>query len=109
MSAAGDSQSDCFRSVAKSGLLASRAGRMQASVDERSRRQTTVPTTTPSNGGASNRSDWRKRVFSGPFPQVRGGQYPWQCFLPCGLGYLYGNGGPMQTVGYMDGFLKVVA
>ncbi len=37
------------------------------------------------------------------------GQYPWQCFLPCGLGYLYGNGGPMQTIGYMDGFLKVVA
>jgi hypothetical protein len=37
------------------------------------------------------------------------GQYPWQCFVPCALGYLYGNGGPMQTVGYMDGFLKVVA
>jgi len=37
------------------------------------------------------------------------GQYPWQCFLPCGLGYLYGTGGPMQTIGYMDGFLKVVA
>ena len=37
------------------------------------------------------------------------GQYPWQCFVPCGLGFLYGNGGPMQTVGYMDGFLKVVA
>jgi hypothetical protein len=37
------------------------------------------------------------------------GQYPWQCFVPCGLGYLYGNGGPMQSVGYMDGFLKVVA
>jgi hypothetical protein len=37
------------------------------------------------------------------------GQYPWQCFVPCGLAYLYGNGGPMQTVGYMDGFLKVVA
>ncbi len=36
------------------------------------------------------------------------GQYPWQCFVPCGLGYLYGNGGPMQTIGYMDGFLKVV-
>jgi hypothetical protein len=35
------------------------------------------------------------------------GQYPWQCFVPCGLGYLYGNGGPMQTIGYMDGFLKV--
>ncbi len=37
------------------------------------------------------------------------GNYPWQCFLPCGLGYLYGNGGPMQSVGYMDGFLKVVS
>jgi hypothetical protein len=36
------------------------------------------------------------------------GQYPWQCFVPCGLGFLYGNGGPMQTIGYMDGFLKVV-
>jgi len=37
------------------------------------------------------------------------GQYPWQCFVPCGLGFLYGNGGPMQTVGYMGGFLEVVA
>jgi hypothetical protein len=37
------------------------------------------------------------------------GQYPWQCFVPCGLGYLYGNGGPMQTISYMDGFLKVVS
>ncbi len=37
------------------------------------------------------------------------GQYPWQCFVPCGLGYLYGNGGPMSTVGYMGGFLKVEA
>jgi len=25
------------------------------------------------------------------------------------LGYLYGNGGPMQTIGYMDGFLQVSA
>jgi hypothetical protein len=36
------------------------------------------------------------------------GQYPWQCFVPCGLGYFDGNGGPMQTISYMDGFLKVV-
>ncbi|MCU1490583.1 MAG: hypothetical protein JWM85_1988 [Acidimicrobiaceae bacterium] len=43
--------------------------------------------------------------FTTPGP----GQYPWQCFVPCGLGFLYGNGGPMQTIGYMDGFLKVVA
>jgi hypothetical protein len=37
------------------------------------------------------------------------GNYPWQCFIPCGLGFLYGNSGPMQTIGYMDGFLEVVA
>jgi hypothetical protein len=36
------------------------------------------------------------------------GQYAWQCFVPCGLGWLYGNGGPMQTIGYMDGLMKVV-
>lgn len=36
------------------------------------------------------------------------GQYAWQCFVPCGAGWLYGNGGPMQTIGYMDGLLKVV-
>jgi hypothetical protein len=42
--------------------------------------------------------------FMSPGP----GQYPWQCFIPCGLGFLYGNGGPMQSIGYMTGFLKVV-
>ena len=36
------------------------------------------------------------------------GIFRWQCFIPCGLGYLNGNGGPMTTVGYMGGFLKVV-
>jgi hypothetical protein len=36
------------------------------------------------------------------------GDYRWQCFVPCGLAFLYGNGGPMSTVGYMSGFLKVV-
>jgi hypothetical protein len=35
------------------------------------------------------------------------GMYRWQCFIPCGLGFLFGNGGPMQTVGFMDGFLEV--
>ncbi len=44
--------------------------------------------------------------FSFTTPGV--GQYRWQCFVPCGLSYLYGNGGPMQTIGYMGGFLKVV-
>ena len=27
---------------------------------------------------------------------------------PCAAGWLYGFGGPMQTVGWMDGFIKVV-
>lgn len=46
-----------------------------------------------------------KFSFTTPGP----GEYPWQCFVPCGLGFLYGNGGPMQAVGYMDGFLQVVS
>jgi len=33
--------------------------------------------------------------------------YHWQCFDPCGWG-AYGNGGPMQTYGYMDGRIQVV-
>jgi hypothetical protein len=36
------------------------------------------------------------------------GRYRWQCFVPCAAGFLYGFGGPMQTIGYMDGFLQVV-
>ncbi len=43
--------------------------------------------------------------FESPGP----GNYPWQCFVPCAAGWLYGNGGPMQTVGWMDGFMQVVA
>ena len=36
------------------------------------------------------------------------GLYRWQCFVPCAAGYIAGFGGPMQTVGYMDGYIKVV-
>jgi hypothetical protein len=36
------------------------------------------------------------------------GLYRWQCFVPCAAGFINGFGGPMQTVGYMDGFIKVV-
>ena len=36
------------------------------------------------------------------------GLYRWQCFVPCAAGYIDGFGGPMQTVGYMDGFINVV-
>jgi len=33
----------------------------------------------------------------------------WQCFVPCAAGFLFGQGGPMQTIGYMDGYLKIVS
>jgi hypothetical protein len=36
------------------------------------------------------------------------GLYRWQCYVPCAAGFVDGFGGPMQTVGYMDGFIKVV-
>ncbi len=36
------------------------------------------------------------------------GLYRWQCFVPCAAGFISGWGGPMQTVGYMDGYIKVV-
>ncbi|MGH2915978.1 MAG: hypothetical protein ACRDMX_13420 [Solirubrobacteraceae bacterium] len=36
------------------------------------------------------------------------GLYRFQCFVPCALGYIDGIGGPMQRVGYMDGYIKVV-
>jgi hypothetical protein len=49
------------------------------------------------------------RIVKFSFMTPGPGNYPWQCFLPCGLGFLYGNGGPMQSINYMDGFLKVVA
>lgn len=37
------------------------------------------------------------------------GHFRWQCFVPCAAGWIFGNGGPMQTIGYMDGFLNVKA
>jgi hypothetical protein len=36
------------------------------------------------------------------------GVHRWQCFVPCAFGFILGFGGPMQTVGYMDGLLEVV-
>jgi hypothetical protein len=37
------------------------------------------------------------------------GHLRWQCFVPCAAGWVDGFGGPMQTIGYMDGFLNVRA
>jgi hypothetical protein len=44
-------------------------------------------------------------VFS--FKVPASGIYRWQCFVPCAAGTLYGLGGPMQTLGYMDGQIEV--
>jgi hypothetical protein len=35
------------------------------------------------------------------------GTYRWQCFVPCAFGSIFGNGGPMQTIGWMSGELEV--
>jgi hypothetical protein len=48
----------------------------------------------------------RTIVFT--FRTGKRGKYRWQCFVPCAAGFMYGFGGPMQTIGYMDGFINVV-
>lgn len=52
---------------------------------------------------------WPHNIIRFSFMSPGPGTYPWQCFVPCALGFLYGNGGPMQTVGWMDGFMDVVS
>jgi hypothetical protein len=52
----------------------------------------------------SNAHETISFTFRTPGP----GLYRWQCFVPCALGFIQGLGGPMQAVGYMDGFIKVV-
>ena len=40
---------------------------------------------------------------------AKGGTFRWQCIVPCGGGYVDGNGGPMATPGYMSGQMEVQA
>ena len=54
-------------------------------------------------------TDFDHNVIKVSFVTPGPGEYPWQCYVPCGLGFLYGNGGPMSTLGYMGGFLEVAA
>jgi hypothetical protein len=35
------------------------------------------------------------------------GTFRWQCFVPCAASFILGSGGPMQSLGYMDGYLVV--
>jgi len=58
---------------------------------------------TPTAGGA-----YSLETFSFMSPQHTG-SYRWQCLVPCGGGFLNGNGGPMQTLGFMAGFMNVVS
>jgi hypothetical protein len=48
------------------------------------------------------------RTITFSFRTGKKGRFRWQCFVPCGAGFYFGNGGPMQTLGYMDGFINVV-
>jgi len=58
---------------------------------------------TPTSGGA-----YSLETFSFMSPSQTG-SYRWQCLVPCGGGFLNGNGGPMQTLGWMAGFMDVVS
>ena len=59
------------------------------------------------NAPCSPSFDHMKVQFS--FQTGAAGTYTWQCFVPCGVGYIAGFGGPMSTVGYMNGVLQVTA
>jgi hypothetical protein len=48
------------------------------------------------------------RTITFTFRTGKRGHYRWQCFVPCAAGFYFGFGGPMQTIGYMDGFVNVV-
>ncbi len=49
------------------------------------------------------------RTIQFTFHTTTPGHFRWQCFVPCAAGWINGFGGPMQTIGYMDGFLNVKA
>ncbi len=57
--------------------------------------------------GATPCQSYPHNTITFSFKTPAAGSYNWQCFVPCGLGYLYGNGGGMSTQGYMGGFLEV--
>jgi hypothetical protein len=76
-----------------------------------------VPVASPTSLNANNNLCGTSPCTSGPHQVVtfsfmtpaKGGTFRWQCFVPCGGGYVDGNGGPMSTLGYMMGQMQVVA
>ena len=61
----------------------------------------------PLQGVSSAAPAGSMNVITFSFKTGKAGVYHWQCFVPCGSGTIFGNGGPMQTLGYMAGFLIV--
>jgi heme/copper-type cytochrome/quinol oxidase subunit 2 len=55
-----------------------------------------------------NGNPYAKETFSFVTPD-HAGVFRWQCLVPCGGGFLDGNSGPMQTLGYMMGEMDVVS
>lgn len=76
-----------------------------------------VPVASPTTLAANNNLCGTSPCTSGPHTTVTfsfiapstPGAYFWQCRIPCGLGYLDGFGGPMQTIGYMTGQMEVAS
>ncbi len=76
-----------------------------------------VPIASPTTLNANNNLCGTSPCTSGPHQVVtfsfvtpaKGGTFRWQCIIPCGGGYLDGNGGPMATPGYMSGQMEVQA
>ena len=61
----------------------------------------------PLLGVNSNAPAGSANIITFSFKTKGPGIYHWQCFVPCGAKTVFGNGGPMQTLGYMAGELIV--
>lgn len=76
-----------------------------------------VPVASPNTALFNSSACGTSPCTSGPHSTVKfsfrtpdsTGTFRWQCFIPCGGGFLDGNGGPMQTLGYMMGNMEVSA
>lgn len=76
-----------------------------------------VPVASPSTALFNKEPCGDSPCVEGPYAQEsfsfmspsKPGYFRWQCFVPCGGGFLDGNGGPMQTIGYMMGQMEVKA
>jgi hypothetical protein len=76
-----------------------------------------VPIASPNAYDSANNLCGASPCTSGPHSVMtfnfkvpdHGATFRWQCFIPCGGGFIDGNGGPMQTIGYMTGNMEVRA